>query len=560
MDDTKWMQPAHSLSRRMFLKTTAACGVLGTGALTGCKSVHADANAEEPLQLVFFNMDGISDSWTDPVAQKITEKTGIVLKTLYPSRGSSEAIDLMLTDGEYPDLIFAKGDVNKLVEAGALVDLEPLIEEYGPNIKALYGADYKRLRYSAEKPQIYQLCSNVVNKEIYTTSGSAQLQWAVLKEHDYQIPHTLAEYEAQIKAYLAAHPETDGRSTIGISLCCTDWRWYITLSNPAASIAEAEPDNGQWLIEEENVTYLHAGPNQKEYYAWLNRMYWEGVLDPEFATQTFDDYKQKIVSGRVLGLLDADWNFDEAQKELLRTGKTEHSYAGLPVTLHEGAMCPSLYNWGLSPGWGVGITTACQHPERAVKFLDWLCSEEGQVLIHWGVEDVNYTIDADGKRVRSQEEIDHSQQDADYQTKTGVGFHAYPFPSYGIGVYDSTGNPYQVEDKAYILSTYTEEEKAACKAWGVEMLRDIFPPSESFPAPTHSAGWNLPLTRELAAEVERLNGVAWQGLIDCILSPQDTFDTCWEKLQNDLLEAGRLDAEAQMAALVKQQKQFWETL
>lgn len=540
------------ISRRMFL---TACGVLGAGALTGCKADSTAPTAKAPMQLVFFNMDGISDSWTDPVAQKITEKTGIALKTLYPSRGSNEAIDLMLTDGEYPDLIFAKGDANKLVEANALVDLEPLIEEYGANIKALYGADYKRLRYSAEKPHIYQLCSNTVNKEIYTTSGSAQLQWAVLKEHDYQIPYTLAEYEAQIKAYLAAHPETDGKPTIGISLCCTDWRWYITLSNPSASIAEAAPDNGQWLIDGKNVTYLHAGPNQKEYYTWLNRMYWEGVLDPEFATQTFDDYKQKIVSGRVLGLLDADWNFAEAQKELLRTGKTEHSYAGLPVTLHKDAVCPSLYNWGLSPGWGVGITTACQNPERAVRFLDWLCSEEGQVLIHWGIEGENYTVDASGRRVRCQKDIDGSQQDADYQSETGVGFHAYPFPGYGKGVYDSTGNSYQIEDKSYVIDSYNVEEKAACKAWGVEMLRDIFPPSESFPAPTHSAGWNLPMTRELAAEVEQLNAAAWQGLIDCILSPQEEFEAYWEKLQQDLL-----DAEAQMAELVKNQKQFWETL
>ena len=545
------------ISRRTFLEVLGACSA---GALTGCKADSTAPTAEAPMQLVFFNMDGISDSWIDPVAQKITEKTGIALKTLYPSRGSNEAIDLMLTDGEYPDLIFAKGDANKLVEANALVDLEPLIEEYGPNIKTLYGADYKRLRYSAEKPHIYQLCSNTVNKEIYTTSGSAQLQWAVLKEHDYQIPYTLAEYEAQIKAYLAAHPETDGKPTIGISLCCTDWRWYITLSNPSASIAEAAPDNGQWLIDGENVTYLHAGPNQKEYYTWLNRMYWEGVLDPEFATQTFDDYKQKIVSGRVLGLLDADWNFAEAQKELLRTGKTEHSYAGLPVTLHKDAVCPSLYNWGLSPGWGVGITTACQNPERAVKFLDWLCSEEGQVLIHWGIEGENYTVDASGRRVRCQKDIDDSQQDADYQSETGVGFHAYPFPGYGKGVYDSTGNSYQIEDKSYVIDSYNVEEKAACKAWGVEMLRDIFPPSESFPAPTHSAGWNLPMTRELAAEVEQLNAAAWQGLIDCILSPQEEFEACWEKLQQDLLDAGRLDAEAQMAELVKNQKQFWETL
>ena len=50
------------ISRRSFL---AACGVLGAGALTGCKAESIAAVAEQPLQLVFFNMDGISDSWTE---------------------------------------------------------------------------------------------------------------------------------------------------------------------------------------------------------------------------------------------------------------------------------------------------------------------------------------------------------------------------------------------------------------------------------------------------------------------------------------------------------------
>ena len=45
----------------------------------------------------------------------------------------------MLAGGDYPDLIFAKEDANKLIEAGVLIDLAPYIEQYGPNIKKLYG-------------------------------------------------------------------------------------------------------------------------------------------------------------------------------------------------------------------------------------------------------------------------------------------------------------------------------------------------------------------------------------------------------------------------------------
>lgn len=37
-------------------------------------------------------------------------------------------------------------------------------------------------------------------------------------------------------------------------------------------------------------------------------------------------------------------------------------------------------------GYGISITTDCEDPVRAIKFLDWLSSDEGQVLRNWGIE------------------------------------------------------------------------------------------------------------------------------------------------------------------------------
>ncbi len=65
------------------------------------------------------------------------------------------------------------------------------------------------------------------------TGGNCQIQYAALKENNYEYPKTLEEYEALIKQYLAAHPKTDdGLDTIGISMSAADWHWLITLSNP----------------------------------------------------------------------------------------------------------------------------------------------------------------------------------------------------------------------------------------------------------------------------------------------------------------------------------------
>lgn len=541
----------------------AMSAALAASLLAGCGSGTKNEEAthtQTPETLVFFNMDGISDPWTDPVALKITEATGVSLKTEYPARGSSDAIDLMLADGDYPDLIFAKEKANKLVEAGTLLDLEPLIEEYGPNIKKLYGDNLDKLRWSADDPAIYQLCSSADNKVTYTTSGTAQLQWAVLKENNYKIPYTADEYEQMLKQYMEAHPTINGQKTIGLTLCVTDWHWYITLSNSATAIAEGAPDNGQWLIAADGTTtYANGSVGQKSFFQWLNRLYHEGILDPEFATQTHDDYLQKIASGRVLGLMDADWDYADSKKALLQSGQTERTYAGLPVTMAENIPCQSLCNQWLSPGWGVGITTSCKDPVRAIQFLDYLCSDEGQVLINWGIEGVNYTIDADGKRVRCEDEMERANSDVNYTMETGVGFHAYPFPRYGLGDLDATGNPYLPQSREATIQNYNAEEKAACAAWNVELLTDIFPAADEFPKAQHTAGWALPVSVELSQQKERLDAIAGPGLVDCIICDSADFDAHWLALQDNLNAAGRAEAETAMTAAVQSQMKFWQS-
>ncbi|MFQ8778102.1 MAG: hypothetical protein ACLR78_12595 [Roseburia sp.] len=37
----------------------------------------------------------------------------------------------------------------------------------------------------------------------------------------------------------------------------------------------------------------------------------------------------------------------------------------------------------------------------AIKYLDYICSDEGQVLVQWGVEGVNCFMDDEGHRYRT---------------------------------------------------------------------------------------------------------------------------------------------------------------
>ena len=524
--------------------------------LAGCAGELDDSNDQagstlEPITFTFYNADGAEDPWTDPVALAITEATGVTLDTLYPSDVEEKTVELMIATGELPDLIFAKGDSDILIEQGALIDLSDLIDEYGPHIKALYGDEYEKLQSSRENPAIYQLCCGKVQDEALTSSGTAQLQWAVLAFNDYRIPYTLDEYGDMIREYKARHLNIDGQTTIGITLSVTDWHWYTTLANPSGYIANGAIDNGQWIVSDDyKVQYKHMVGGQKEYYRWLNRMYDEKVLDQEFAIQTHEDYLEKIASGRVLGLLDADWDYTTAENTLKAAGRYERTYAGLPVTIDSSVKCASLAPQGLNT-WGIGITTACKDPVRAIQFLDWLCTEEAQILVNWGIEGVNYYYDEDGVRCRTAEEIERAEKNVSYQDETGVGLHSYPFPSYGNTVLDSTGNYFCILNPESVADSYNEQEQAALEAWDVERLTDIFPQADEFEKKEYTPLWSRILPADLDRQLSRLDEIAREGLIDCVVCTPDKFDSKWDQLQQNLIAAGAYQAQEQMTELLR---------
>lgn len=522
---------------------------------TAASGDSGSASSGDVIELTFFNADANQDDpWTDPVAEEITKKTGVKLKTTRPVGGNdeSEAVALMIAEQNYPDIIFAKGSAGNLIDADAMMDMTELIEEYGPNIKKLYGDEFDKLKQSADDPSIYQLSAYVVGGTKFKDAGNLQVQWAALKAKDYKIPQSLEELETMIKDYIAENPQTeDGLDKIGITLSTSDWHWLITLGNPAGFIADGAPDNGQWIVTDDNKgMYKFRSENEREYFRWLCRMYNEGILDPEFATQTHEDYIAKIASGRVVCLFDKDWDYQDGEKVLKADGKYELTYAGLPTCMSADIKCPSLMYQGLTTGTGVGITKSCKDPVAAIKFIDFLCSDEGQVLNKWGIEGTNYFIDDEGHRYRTEEEIKYSQEDADYSKKTGVGFHNYPFPSYGDGILDPTGSTYTTTSKEAVISEYNEEEKAAVEAWGVDLIVDMFPQPDEFETPDYSPLWAYAMSIEFTETVDKLDEVAWSSLINCVTGTEADFDANYDAMIAELEATGMDDAEQMMSDII----------
>lgn len=147
----------------------AGCGAKSDPA-SGSSSGDSSSDSNEPITLMYFNADTSNDNWDNPVGKAITEATGVTLKISYPVASTGDAaqdIALMIAEGKYPDLIYAKADATNLYEAGALIDMTDLIEEYGPNIKKMYGDEFKKLKWGNGDDGIYQLSAYGVNASTY---------------------------------------------------------------------------------------------------------------------------------------------------------------------------------------------------------------------------------------------------------------------------------------------------------------------------------------------------------------------------------------------------------
>jgi len=282
----------------------------------------------------------------------------------------------------------------------------------------------------------------------------------------------------------------------------------------------------------------------------------EGILDPETFTQKEDEWQAKIAAGRVLAISYPVWGYSSARTSLVSDNLQERTYAYLPITIDERYKSSVLQDYGFAGGWGISISSQCKDPERAFEFLDWLCSEEAQVLVNWGIEGVNYQV-IDGKRTVPDDEQRRADTDPDYSKKTGVGRWVHPFPQLGKMHVDSTGNYITRESPERIKANYLDVEKETLAAYGVDMWTDLFPSSESLGVSRHGQAWQYPLSPDLNARVSSADNYMKNALANIVLGRPENFDASWARIQRDLLAMGIEDANKAMTEMIRDKVELW---
>jgi putative aldouronate transport system substrate-binding protein len=553
----------------------AACG--GNAGDNATKNANADSStnttkegdpapAEDltPITFSFFAEDP-NTNWNkmqDDVSKEVTKKTGVTLDAEFAVGDPAQKVALMAASGEYPDLISAKGDIGKLVDAGAVIDLTDLIEEHAPNIKRVLGDYLVRAKYTNEDQAIYALPTwAAVNETKFKVDGGFELQHRVVKEAGYPEIRTVQDYEKVITDYLKKHPtDENGNKNIGVSLNADDWHMYISVTNPAF-LTTGGSDDGEFYIDQNTheAMYHFRRPEEKEYFRWLNHMNDIGLLDKESFVQKYDQYKAKVATGRVLGLIDQEWDYNDGLQALRAAGKFDQTYGHYPVTMSKDYKETSFWPTGFMGGYGIAISSTNKDPVRAIKFLDYLASDEGQILNQWGIEGKHYVME-NGKRVVPKEVQDRINNDnSAFIKESGLNFYLNMTAHYGDGAKDPSGNYYTKNNPEQLIAGYSDADKETLAAYKATTWKDLFPKEDEFKEKAYGAAWNISIPGEDEVSILglKMKEITWKRIPQAILAKPADFDKIWDEYMAELDKAGVEKMEKGYTKFVQDRVTLW---
>jgi putative aldouronate transport system substrate-binding protein len=501
-----------------------------------------EANKEKVTFKIFNGVAGSKDGNTNQttLGKILEDQTGVNFKLEFLVGDLNTKIGTMIAANDYPDVLIPDAAIEEVLNAGAFIPLDDLIEKYGPNIKRVYGKSLNQMKSKDGKIYFLPIAAQVND---YLPEPEAQaafwVQRRVLEEAGYPKIKTLDQYVELIKNYYAKHKD---ENLTGFMSLTHDWRFFAT-SNPPMHLM-GYPNDGNVVVDTntwEAKTYAGT-EDTKRWLKVLNDLNANGLFDKASFVDNYDQYIAKLTSHKVLGFFDYKWQVDNALNVLKDAAKKDptldgFNYFPLPLTYDENTKDNYLdAPGGLVTNRGIGITVSAKDPVRIIQYFDNMLTEENQILLSWGVEGETYEVNEEGRYYRTQEQID--KIDETFRESYGFKYYSWNWPMYNTTSTFANGNARSVGSQPEVFQmTLTEKDKTILDKYGVKTYSQLYTEPVNrpyFPAWGFAKEQNSPEQLWEASKDE----ITKKYFPKMVLSAPDKFDSIWEDY---LKEFSKLD-------------------
>lgn len=368
----------------------------------GWKKYAAEQN---PVTLNWYiNYSWFPMDWgKNMVSKQITKDTGVNINFVTPAGNQEETINALVASDSLPDIVtlgWWEPQINDMIKNKMVYALNELADQYDPyfyevtdptvvNWYSDENGDIYGYPNSAYTPEAVETHSNIgsnqtflVRKDIYEAIGSPDMT-------------TQEGFEAAVKKAVEMFPEVDGKPLIPIGSHIFEENGCNSFDNFLMNFLAVPYEKDGKLYDR------HTDP---EYLSWLKffrKLGEEGYLSSDIFVDQRTQMNEKVAEGRYFCMLYQRTDIAD-QESMLYEKNPDSIYIavdGPKNSKGDDYVLPTnaINGWTLTL-----ISKNCKHPDRAIAFLDYMMSEEGQKMISLGVEGEMYDW-VDGKAVLKDE-------------------------------------------------------------------------------------------------------------------------------------------------------------
>ena len=368
----------------------------------GWKKYAAEQN---PVTLNWYiNYSWFPMDWgKNMVSKQITKDTGVNINFVTPAGNQEETINALVASDSLPDIVtlgWWEPQINDMIKNKMVYALNELADQYDPyfyevtdptvvNWYSDENGDIYGYPNSAYTPEAVETHSNIgsnqtflVRKDIYEAIGSPDMT-------------TQEGFEAAVKKAVEMFPEVDGKPLIPIGSHIFEENGCNSFDNFLMNFLAVPYEKDGKLYDR------HTDP---EYLSWLKffrKLGEEGYLSSDIFVDQRTQMNEKVAEGRYFCMLYQRTDIADQESTLYEKNPDSIYIAvdGPKNSKGDDYVLPTnaINGWTLTL-----ISKNCKHPDRAIAFLDYMMSEEGQKMISLGVEGEMYDW-VDGKAVLKDE-------------------------------------------------------------------------------------------------------------------------------------------------------------
>ncbi|GIO35541.1 ABC transporter substrate-binding protein [Paenibacillus antibioticophila] len=350
-----------------------------------------------PVDLTWFvGASWYGRTWGESLNSKyISEKTGVNVKIEVPSGEANEQVTLMMTSGKLPDILSMgswETAVKKLWEGDHVYALNELADQYDPYFFKVAG-DGTLKWYKQENGNTYGIPNDSYSPNLMHETGMTAANQTFLVRKDL--------YED-----MGSPDLTTPEGFLGALQLLKDQ--YSEYKGQPMSPFFAQGNVPYGMTE--YLQNLLAVPHEKDgkvydritdpdYITWLKTFrtaYERGLINVDFLVDSDTQVEEKTNNARYFMMV-REWTGMTAVNPMLAASDNPDSYyIAVDGPQNSNGDTAKLFP-GNMDGWMVTmISKSCENPERAIRFLTYLASEEGQKDLFLGQEGETWET-VDGK-------------------------------------------------------------------------------------------------------------------------------------------------------------------